>query len=298
MTIADHDAAACDLAALHLRLARHHHRRLTPSVTGADLAEEEEDRDAAAEWERFIARERWTVRARAAAAPTDPDAFIAWFESLAQDGPGQGDGLFPWLAAEATLEDFLWFLRQELAGEAGFDDLVALTQVKMPRRAKMEMARNLWDEFGRGNPLGVHGALLDRLAGDLGLAQRPDAVVWESLALSNLMVGMALSRRHAFQSVGALGVIEMTAPGRVAQVNAGLRRLGVPPATRLYYELHASLDVQHSKAWNREVLRPLVAEDPRTAVPLAEGALMRLEAGRRCFAAYRTHFSRVGSMAA
>ena len=49
---------------------------------------------------------------------------------------------------------------QEAAGEAGFDDLVAMTQVKLPTRAKLELARNYWDEMGRGNPKGMHGPML------------------------------------------------------------------------------------------------------------------------------------------
>ena len=78
------------------------------------------------------------------------DAFIAWFEELRENGPGQGDPLFPWLATTATREQMRWFLTQEVAGEAGFDDLLALTQIKMSERAKLEMARNFWDEMGRG----------------------------------------------------------------------------------------------------------------------------------------------------
>ena len=50
------------------------------------------------------------------------------------------------------MDQMRWFLTQEVAGEAGFDDLAALTQVKMPQQAKLEIARNYWDEMGRGNP--------------------------------------------------------------------------------------------------------------------------------------------------
>ena len=57
----------------------------------------------------------------------------------------------------------LWFLTQEVAGEAGFDDLLAMTQVKMPVTAKLEMARNYWDEMGRGRDTAMHGPLLERL---------------------------------------------------------------------------------------------------------------------------------------
>lgn len=222
--------------------------------------------------------------------PSEVDAFIAWFEQLKQTGPGQGDCLFPFLADAATLPQMKWFLLQEVAGEAGFEDLLALTQVKMPVQAKLEMARNFWDEMGRGSEKGMHGPMLARLASYFELAPTPDTVVAESLALGNTMIAMARHRRYAFHSVGALGVIEMTAPTRAGFVDRGLRRLGVPAKKRHYFAVHAILDVKHSEAWNREVLRPLVAEDPRRARAIGEGAVIRLWHGARCFARYRREF--------
>jgi hypothetical protein len=50
------------------------------------------------------------------------------------------------------------------------------------------------------------------------------------------------------------------------------------------------LDVKHSEAWIAEAVRPLVEEDPRRARAMAEGALMRLTCGARCFDRYRAHF--------
>ena len=49
-------------------------------------------------------------------------------------------------------------------------------------------------------------------------------------------------------------------------------------------------DVKHSQAWNANVLHPLVRDQPETARAIAEGALMRLEAGRRCFDRHRAEF--------
>ena len=72
---------------------------------------------------------------------------------------------------------------------------------------------------------------------------------------------------------------------------ARLRRLGVPAKKRHYFALHAVLDVRHSEAWNREVLRPLVSEDPRRARAIAEGAVLRLWHGARCFERYRREFN-------
>ncbi|EPR17308.1 iron-containing redox enzyme family protein [Sphingobium indicum] len=238
----------------------------------------------------FIEELRAEVREKAARAPTDPDGFIAWFEGLKESGPGQHDPLFPWLAQEASRDEIRWFLSQEAAGEAGFDDLVALTQVKLPPRAKLELARNYWDEMGRGNAKGMHGPMLSQLVDILDLDIGIDSTAWQSLALANAMTAMATSRCHAWHSVGALGVIELTAPGRSAHVAQGLRRIGLSGGERRYFDLHAVLDVKHSRDWNDEAIAPLVAEDPRRATAMAEGALIRLRCGQRCFEHYRAHF--------
>ena len=66
----------------------------------------------------------------------------------------------------------------------------------------------------------------------------------------------------------------------------GLKRLGVGKE-RQYYALHATPVVKHSEIWNEEVLKPLVAADPDCARYIAEGALMRLTCGQRCFETYR-----------
>ena len=236
---------------------------------------------------RFIESLRDEVEHEAGRVPTDPDGFVRWFEALEQTGPGQGDPLFPWLAEQAELDEMRWFLTQEAAGEAGFDDLVAYTQVKLPVSAKLELARNYWDEMGRGNVKGMHGPMLEVLVEALDLDPRIETTVWESLALANAMTAMATSRRYTWHSIGALGAIELTAPGRSACVAKGLRRLGLTGRERRYFDLHAVLDVKHSADWNREALRPLVEEDPRRATAIAEGALIRLKCGERCFQRYR-----------
>jgi hypothetical protein len=273
---------------LHQQLAAFNVRRFTPGVPGEHWREEIDDLAAGLKVEgEFLEAARAKVAVRAAEAPRDADGFVAWFEELDRSGPGQGDPLFPWLAEEATMDEMRWFLRQEVAGEAGFDDLCALTQVKMPEPAKLEIARNYWDEMGRGNPKGMHGPMLEVLAHRLELEPRVETTVWESLALANTMAGLAANRRYAYHSVGAMGAIEQTAPSRAALVGKGLKRLGVPAGDRHYFDLHAILDIKHSEAWNAEAIHPLVAANPAVAPAIAEGALMRLECGAACFQRYR-----------
>jgi hypothetical protein len=198
----------------------------------------------------FLEQGRHAIADRAASAPTDPEQFLDWFEGLKESGSGQKDPLFPWLAEECSMNQMKWFLTQEVAGEAGFEDLTALTQLKLPIRPKLELARNYWDEMGRGNPKAMHGPLLSALAEHLGLNPLPETTVTESLALANTMAGLA--------------------------------------ANRHYFALHAVLDIKHSMAWNTEAIKPLILESPEIATAIAEGALMRLECGARCFKRYRT----------
>ena len=273
-------------------LTRYNRHRLEPSLPYAAWRAHlrHEGRVAEAEGD-FVEAVRQEIAPLVRDIPLDVDAFIAWFERLRETGPGQGDPLFPWLAAQASLEQMKWFIEQEVAGEAGFDDLLAFTQVKMPEQAKLEMARNFWDEMGRGASKGMHGPMLERLAHHVDVRPTPETVIPEALALGNLMVALAHNRRYAFHSIGALGVIEMTAPTRAGYVDRALRRLGIPAKKRHYFALHAVLDVRHSETWNREVLRPLVAEDPSRARAIGEGAVLRLWHGARCFERYRQKFN-------
>jgi len=273
---------------LHCKLAVWNHRRLAVAIPHAGWEAEVAD-DAAMQLleGRWIEALRGEVRDRAAEAPRDPEGFIGWFEALKANGPGQDDPLFPWLANDAGPDELRWFLTQEAAGEAGFEDLVALAQVKMPDRPKLELARNYWDEMGRGNANGMHGPMLGQTIRDLELTPTIEGTVWQSLALANTLTALATTRRYAYHALGALGAVELTAPTRVGHVAEGLKRLGCPPAARKYFALHAHLDVEHSRAWNEEVLRPLVAAVPECATYIAEGAIMRLTCGERCFEAYR-----------
>ena len=275
----------------HARLTHFNARRFKPSLP-AQGWEKQLARDLQMQIEEgdYLESERLAVQPLLRDLPDEADGFLRWFENLREVGPGQGDALFPWLASTAQMPQMRWFLGQEVAGEAGFDDLVALTQVRFPTTPKLEMARNYWDEMGRGHEHGMHGGMLTNTAREFDLSTGIEDTIWEALALANVMAGLAANRRYAYHSVGALGVIEMTAPGRVSLVNEGLKRLGVSASGRQYFQLHAGLDIRHSEAWNRDVIYPLVSTDMSCASAIAEGALMRLRSGERCFTRYRAEF--------
>jgi hypothetical protein len=284
------DGQGSGVHAFQRSLNTYNHKRLAAGLGEEAAFDLRRERKVRTLERQLIAHGRSEIAQYLENVPRAPVAFVRWFEALKERGPGQGDPLFPWLAHQASLQEMRWFLAQEVAGEAGFDDLLSMTQIKMPPRPRLEMARNYWDEMGRGEAKGMHGPMLARLAAYFGIAADVENTVPEALALANMMMALAFNRSYAFHAVGALGVIELTAPGRAAYVVQGLDRLGVPKKQSHYFALHAVLDVKHSQAWNKEVLAPLVAEDPRRARAIGEGALLRLWCGAQCFARYRRHF--------
>ena len=282
-------------ARLHLQLARLGRMRLAPGIPKADwrtdLEEELALRAIELDW---LETERVPIIPVADRAPRDAARFLAWFEDLEHDGPGQHDPLFGWLAEGATRCQLRWFLRQELASAVRFDDLVALAQVPLPEGPKLGLARDHWCELGRGHESLMRGPMLTRLADELALAQLPDDILWEARAMGNLSCGLAANRSYTYQAVGALGAVQLTAAGRAVHIRSALERLGVPPGARRYYEI----DADRSTAWNRDVIAPLVKGNTELAPLIAEGALLWLTAAARCSSRYREEMSFVQSHAA
>src|SRR5688572_23625579 len=88
------------------RLAQWNRERLDPGFPAADWQQRIAHDATMLRLEGgFLEELRAEIAAEAAAAPTDPDGFIEWFEELKQTGPGQGDTLFPWLAEQASKDE-------------------------------------------------------------------------------------------------------------------------------------------------------------------------------------------------
>lgn len=272
---------------LHRSLSATHALRLCPRVTseGDDWNRRLEEELVARSMEReLVESERLAIASEVRAVPATERGFVVWFDDVAQNSPARHDALFPWLAERASLPQMRWFLEQELAGDGSVEDLFALTQLRLPSRPKLELARSYWLELGKDHAQG-EASLLGVMKHELRV--EPKQVVWESLARANLMVALATCRDYAYQTIGALAALELTMPARAAFIDAGLERLGADATTRRYYSLSAAPDPRHSEAWRHEVFRPLIASDPRIAGLLAEGVLMRLRAEARCYARYR-----------
>ena len=215
----------------------------------------------------WIEAERAALRPWTRDVPRTHAGFVRWFEQLVDDAPGHHATMLDELAERATLDQARWWMRQELVAEAGLDALVALTRLRMPAHPGIAPTAP-----------GVENRRLARIAHALGIDGNAD-VVWESLAASNLAVALALNRRYAWQAVGALGVVALTAPLRAERVSLALRRFGL---AAVEVEEDRSREREETQAWIRGVLAPRVEEDTERAPLLAEGALLRLRAAARC----------------
>jgi hypothetical protein len=231
-------------------------------------------------WEADVLRRvRATTDLSEAALPFDPGEFAAWFRSTAFAHPLYEHDLYTFLACDATRAQLEWFFRMECAGEAAFDDLVALGQVGTRGPVKMEMARNYWDEMGRGRDHAVHTHLFHRLIEGLSLEAPPAFdLPWQVLAGVNVMLWSCIPRRNAFRAQGTLGAVELLAPQRCTRVAHGALRVGIKKKAVVYYTAHAIIDIGHAEGWLDNVVKPQVAVYPSSRVEIAEGLIARADA--------------------
>src|SRR5688500_2807357 len=230
-------------------------------------------------WERDMLRRAHASQDLAPESlPAEPAAFVEWFRNTAFSHPLYEHDLYAFLASEATRPQLEWFFRMECAGEAAFDDLVALGQVGTRGEVKMEMASNYWDEMGKGRPQAVHTHLFHKLIEGLSLeAPSASELPWQVLAGVNVMLWSCIPRRNAFRAQGTLGAVELLAPQRCTRVVHGAARVGMKKKTVVYYGAHAIIDIGHAEGWLDHVVQAQVQSFPDARVGIAEGLIARAD---------------------
>ena len=174
------------------------------------------------------------------------------------------------------------------ATDAGFDDLVATAQIGIHDGPKVALARNYWDELGRGSLAEVHTVLHDRLVESTNLPRIPRAEQPVS-GLERTAIGglLATNRRLQPEMLGALGLLELQAGPRCRAVVQALTRLDAPEGAFPFYREHATADPRHGKEWLDEVVAPLAEQHPDWAHRMVVGARWRDEVNTRFFAEAR-----------
>ena len=232
--------------------------------------------------------ERLTARVEESSTSIDPDA-AATIRRIAN--VDLVPRIYEWVRDAASWPALVEYLAWEGGPDAGFDDYVALAQVGIRGGPKVALARNYWDELGRGRLDEVHTVLHDRLVDATAMPRipRPGLPV---PALERLAIGgmLATDRARQAEALGAFGLLELQAGPRCRSVVRALRRLDAPAGAYPFYEEHAQADPHHGRAWLAEVIAPLARAHPGWGERMIMGARWRSEVNRRFFADAERHF--------
>ena len=209
----------------------------------------------------------------ASSGPIDPDPVAAMRAVAARDRLPEA---YRWLAKQASWSQAVDFLALEGGPDGGFDDLVAVCQVGLAGSAKLELAKNYWDEMGQGDPVGVHTVLYEDFAAAIDMPRLPrEQLPVEALERAGLGGLLATNRWLQPEMIGALGLLELQAGPRCRLVLQAFDRLGAPAGAYPFYFEHAEDDPVHGKDWMDKAVEPLAAERPEWGSRMVKGAFWR-----------------------
>jgi hypothetical protein len=190
-------------------------------------------------------------------------------------------GFFEHLSERASPDEVAFYIGLEEQVDGRFDDVIALAQIGMSGDMKLALAENYWDEMGLGKLEDMHTVMFERSTSYARaiLARRgidvARAIPPAALKNGNLLLMYALRRQYAPRLLGALTILEHTAPYRFARTVRALRRLGAPESAIAYHDLHVTVDANHGKQLIERVLMPMVQRGPEVLREICVGCLIR-----------------------
>ena len=155
-----------------------------------------------------------------ASAPRTGAALASWLRELVEQHPATAHPFYTDFMRRATKRDLEYYSIQETTLDPRFDDAMALLQLGTPDVAKMEIAKNYWDEMGNGEIPRIHTKLFQRVLDVLGITASAvrAQLRTESIACGNLSMTMVLQRCHFHKAIGYYGVTEYVVPFRFGHV--------------------------------------------------------------------------------
>lgn len=198
------------------------------------------------------------------------------------------------LKKEATQSQLTEFLFQESPLEMLFGDILSFLLPGVYGDVKMEILKNYGDELGNGKPELIHRNLRAKLMEKVGLSpgcyiDGINELLTESLALINLYLSLATRRYKHRELVGVFLATELSVVNHFEYQAAGWRRHGFTTPDLIYFDLHISLDDEHSKDWINKVVVPIILLNDANIQPIAIGAISRLVLRQKTIEALYTH---------
>ncbi|MFJ6351021.1 iron-containing redox enzyme family protein [Streptomyces sp. NPDC054835] len=232
-----------------------------------------------AEWDvdllrlRALLEARFEEALRAECGPVPPLSEV--FDALLTE-PVDGTGVSHYLIRHGTLERLREHAVLRSVHQLREADPHLWVLPRLQGRAKAGMMTVQYDEYGCGRAERVHARLYAELLRDLGLnpayGHYLPSVGAAALAPANLMSLFGLRRSHRGALVGHFAALEITSSPAASRMAAALRRAGARGAAALFYDEHVEADAVHEQLVRREVVAPLLAEEPHLADDVAFGA--------------------------
>jgi hypothetical protein len=143
-------------------------------------------------------------------------------------------------------------------------------------RVKAAMVEIQYDEYGDGVAADMHAELFATTMRALGLdpayGAYLDLVPGTTLATDNLVTMFGLHRSWRAACVGHLALFEMTSVGPMGRYSSALRKLGVGPEGRRFYDVHVTADAVHQHIALDDMVGDLIDQDPSAAGGVLFGA--------------------------
>ncbi|MHB8671398.1 MAG: iron-containing redox enzyme family protein [Acidimicrobiales bacterium] len=155
---------------------------------------------------------------------------------------------------------------------------------RLADEAKAAMVEIQSDEYGRGVPWAMHSTLFAVTMRSLGLDATYglylDAIPGPTLATCNLASMFGLHGRLRGALVGHLAAFEMTSVVPMARYSRALKRLGIGPEARQFYDVHVAANAHHEMVALQGLAGSLARQEPQLTGEILFGAraLMDVEA--------------------
>lgn len=219
--------------------------------------------------------------------PNSKDEFLSWYLMCEKKINEDIRFFVDYLRNEASAEQVAYYICMEEMVDGSFDDLMAITQLGMPMNCKMVAAENYWDEMGNGDFSLVHTTMFKTsssymrqlIAGKMELEQPP----LECLMNGNILLMWAVRREFNVRLIGAMGLVEGSAPVRFGATTAAMERLNLPHEVVAYHKAHISIDTRHSAAWFEHVLEHYSDGGEDVIRELAIGVMIRYNVAIRYY---------------
>jgi Iron-containing redox enzyme len=211
--------------------------------------------------------------------PKNWDQFKLWYENIYRLHHDEIKHFFSYISREASLEDLIFYIKMEDQVDGRFDDVISLAQLGMLGDMKLTLAENYWDEMGMGKLELMHTELFKKSAKIIkSLSNLADSEIHappHALKNGNLLLMYALRRRYSPRLLGALTILEHTAPYRFQNTVSAMERLNIPHDAIYYHRIHVDIDENHGNQLFNRVLKPLIQTCPESIEEICKGCLIR-----------------------